>query len=161
MQVIIKEASACDAQKLTEIAFKSKRTWHYPKEYFDTWKNELTIHDFYIRDNCVFRAQVKSDVVGFYSIVENPKTFYSGDVLVEKGFWLEHIFILPEFQKQNIGRIMIEHAKYYCLENNIGVLLIFSDPNASGFYEKIGAEFKYMSESSIKNRKIPVFVLYI
>ena len=93
------------------------------------------------------------------SIVNNEKDFYSGEILVEKGYWMEHIFILPEFHKMGIGSKLIQHVKDICVEKGIQKLLIFVDPNAKGFYDSIGARFKYESKSSIPNRLIPVYEL--
>ncbi len=39
-----------EAEILTEISFQSKGYWDYPPEYFDIWKDELTITGDYIRN---------------------------------------------------------------------------------------------------------------
>jgi maltose O-acetyltransferase len=142
---------------LTEIAFAAKRTWNYPESYFEIWKDELTVTKDYINNNVVFVAEKGNQVVGFYSIVLIPNDFMAGNVLVKKGFWLEHLFIKPSFQKKGIGKRLMEHALNYCEENWIDELKIFVDPNATGFYEKMGATFIENYPSSIEGRNVPVY----
>lgn len=153
----IDEALAKDAIILTDIAFKAKHTWNYPEKYFKIWKNELTITKKYIETNTVYIAKQDSTPIGFYSLAYNRDTFYSGEVLVEKGHWLEHIFVLPEYHKKRIGTALLTHAHTICKNQKINTLFVFADPFAKGFYEKQGARFKYMSKSSIKDRLIPVY----
>jgi maltose O-acetyltransferase len=160
-EISIHKAHDSDGETLTEISFSAKRHWNYPEHYFDIWKDELTITEEYINKNIVYKAVVLESVLGFYSIVENENDFWTNEIFVKKGFWLEHIFIRPEFHQMGIGRVMIDHAKIISRSKGIGNLLIFVDPFAKGFYDKIGAEYLYESNSSIPLRRIPVYDLKI
>jgi GNAT superfamily N-acetyltransferase len=161
MQLVIEKAQPSEHSVLTEIAFAAKRHWNYPKDYYEIWKTELMITDEYINRNIVYSAKHESCLIGFYSIVENPADFYSGEILIPKGIWLDHMFIHPEFHHLGIGRKMIRHLRQNAPAHEIEKLLIFVEPFARGFYEKIGAEFLYMSNSSIPGRWIPVYELRI
>ncbi|MBK8807941.1 MAG: GNAT family N-acetyltransferase [Bacteroidales bacterium] len=155
----IRKAELHEASVLTEIAFAAKRHWKYPESYYEIWKDELTITQEYITSNIVYVAVFENIVVGFYSIVENKEAFWAGEVYVEKAFWLEHVFILPEYHKKGIGTELIKHTLNVMHDNAIPECLIFVDPFATGFYEKVGARFIRNSKSSIKGREIPVFAL--
>jgi len=160
-KIKIIKAQDYDCDILTEISFAAKRHWNYPDRYYDIWKDELTISKDYIKHNIVYKAQFGELILGFYSIVENNSDFYAGETFVKKGFWLEHIFIKPDYHKVGIGRLMIAHVKL--ISKNIGIndLLIFVDPYAKGFYDKIGAHYLYESKSSIPGRMIPVYDLRV
>ena len=160
-EISIYKAHDSDCETLTEVSFSAKKHWNYPENYFDIWKDELTITEEYINKNIVYKAMFLESVFGFYSIVENENDFWTNDIFVKKGFWLEHIFIRPEFHKIGIGRVMIDHAKMISKVNGIGNLFIFVDPFAKGFYDKIGAEFLNESNSSIPLRRIPIYELKI
>lgn len=157
----IELADHSDSDILTEIAFSAKRHWNYPEEYYQIWKDELTITEKYLDKNIVYKAILGGSIVGFYSIAENKADFYSGEILVQKGFWLEHIFIQPDYHGFGIGKRMINHAKNISQNSGIHNLLIFVDPFAKGFYDRIGAVFLYDSNSSIPDRLIPVYSLII
>lgn len=159
--VIFQKANESDAQKLTEIAFEAKKHWNYPEEYFEIWKDELTITSEYIRNNKVTKAVYEGKVAGFYSIVENKRDFHKKEIFIQHGYWLEHLFILPQYHKLYLGKSLIEHAKSALKKEKIKQFLVFADPFAKGFYEKIGADFLYESKSSIPNRLIPVYRLKV
>ena len=155
----INEATESDSKELTSISFEAKRHWNYPEYYYEVWKNELIITPDYINQNIVCKSQINNETIGFYSIIENADIFWSGEILIEKGFWMEHLFIRPKYHKLGIGRLMAEHAIRISKQKGINRLLVFADPFASGFYEKIGAHFLYESKSSIPGRFIPVYEL--
>jgi maltose O-acetyltransferase len=52
---------------------------------------------------------------------------------------------------------MMFHARNLSDAQGIRSLMIFVDPFARGFYDKLGAVFLYDSPSSIQGRKIPVY----
>jgi hypothetical protein len=160
-KIKINKAQDNDCDILTEISFAAKGHWNYPNSYYELWKDELTISRDYINHNIVYKALFSDLILGFYSIVENKSDFYSGETLVKKGFWLEHIFIKPDYHKFRIGRLMIDHAKMISKAIRINHLLIFVDPYAKGFYDKIGADYLYDSKSSIPGRLIPVYDLKV
>ena len=160
-KIQIRQAQDIDSDLLTEISFAAKKHWNYPDNYYDLWRDELTITKEYIHQNIVFKALYQDAVVGFYSIIENKTDFYTGETFVKKGFWLEHLFIKPEYHKQGIGVLLINHAKQVSKDMGISDLLIFVDPYAKGFYDKVGADYLYDSKSSIPNRMIPVYGLKI
>jgi|ERR1035437_633217 GNAT superfamily N-acetyltransferase len=160
-KIQISKAQNSDADVLTDISFAAKKHWNYPDSYYDLWRDELTITKEYIQQNIVFKALYMDVVIGFYSITENKEDFYSGDTFVKKGFWLEHLFIKPEYHKFGIGGLMMNHAKQVSRDLGVTDLLIFVDPYAKGFYDKVGAEYLYDSKSSIPGRMIPIYGLRI
>lgn len=159
MDITFVQAEPSEDAVLTSISFAAKRYWNYPDEYFDIWEKELTITGEYIAHNIVFNARVGHEVVGYFSICKVEADFWSGRVFVNKGHWLEHIFIKPSFIGQGIGRELIQFAKETCRKLDIHKLYIFSDPHAKGFYDKIGAHYIRESESSIAGRTVSLFEL--
>jgi len=157
MEVKIRKARSEESSRLTQIAFSAKRYWNYPEEYFEIWKNELTISGEYINKNLVYVAEVDGTAVGFFSIVEVTEDYWAGKVFVKKGFWLDNLFVIPEYIGKGIGRKLMQYAESLCREKGISSLSIFSDPNARGFYEKMGAVYKGETPSSIENRTLPLY----
>lgn len=160
-KIQISKAQDIDAEILTDISLAAKKHWNYPDSYYDMWRDELTITKDYIKQNIVFEALYLDVVIGFYSITEHEEDFYAVDTFVKKGFWLEHLFIKPEYHKLGIGVLMMHHAKQISRDLGITDLLIFVDPYAKGFYDKVGATYLYDSKSSIPDRLIPVYGLKI
>lgn len=157
MNLQIRDALIDDAMRLTEIAFAAKRTWNYPEAYFKIWADELTISQDYILSNKVILAEIENKIVGFVSVVFVPSDTVFGQVVVNEGYWMDHLFIDPLFQKKGIGHQLFNVAIAYCIDKGIDDLSVFVDPNATIFYEKMGAKFVRKSPSSIEGRTIPVY----
>ena len=160
-EIIILPAETVDARVLTKIAFEAKRHWNYPEDYFYVWETELTIQESDIKKNLVFKAVLNAKTVGFYSLMHVKKDFISGNIKVQKGWWIDHMFVLPKYHSKGIGRKLINHSLQILLENGGKEYFIFVDPFAKGFYEKVGAEFSHNSKSSIKGREIPVYKMKV
>jgi maltose O-acetyltransferase len=158
-EIRIEKAKETDDEVLTGIAFDAKRHWNYPDHFYKIWKSELTVTREYLVRHIVYNALYLESVLGFYSIVENKSDFYSGETFVARGFWLEHLFIKPDYHRCGIGRLLVQHSIRISQERGIKELLIFADPFAKGFYDKIGAEYLHDSKSSIPDRMIPVYKL--
>ncbi|GAB6151902.1 GNAT family N-acetyltransferase [Desulfosporosinus burensis] len=161
MNIMIRPADAVDRDILTSISFAAKRYWKYPEEYIDVWKDELTITLDYINKNEVHLAMVEGKVVGFISIVEVKDDFQTGELLIRKGFWLDHIFINPDFIGKRVGSKLISFAKESCRRKNITSLQILSDPYAKGFYDKVGAQFIEEVPSNIRGRFVSLYKFLI
>lgn len=161
MKISIRKAEVQDSDDLTRIAFAAKRYWQYPEEYFDVWKQELTLTPDYILQNRVYIANVEEKVAGFVSIVEVTADFYAGELLIRQGFWLDHIFIQPEFIGKGAGSELMAFVTDWCKEAGISFLHILSDPHAQGFYDKLGAQFIKEVPSNIQGRNVLLYKLQI
>lgn len=158
MDINIRRSRPDENEQLTKISFAAKRYWNYQEEYFEIWKSELTINQDYINNNEVFAAEVNGGLAAYYSIIEVKQEFMAGQTLVEKGSWLEHMFVLPKWIGCGIGRMMYEHMKSFCRSKGIKELRIFADPNAKGFYEKMGAIYIEERPSSIEERTVSLYL---
>jgi GNAT superfamily N-acetyltransferase len=152
---LIRRAKKFEADELTRISFASKGYWGYPQAYFDIWLDELTIGSDYIRKNNVFVYESGEAIIGYYALVELEGALEVSGVIIKKGFWLEHMFLEPEHIGIGIGRSMFDHLHKYCRTNGIAEVGILADPNARGFYEKMGCEYVNEYPSTIKDRTTP------
>jgi GNAT superfamily N-acetyltransferase len=82
-------------------------------------------------------------------------------IVLEKGVWLEHMFLSPDCIGQQIGRHMIAHLTTICLELGIKEIHVLADPNARGFYEKMGFRYQREYPSTISGRTTPYLRLEI
>ncbi|GAB6194301.1 GNAT family N-acetyltransferase [Desulfocastanea catecholica] len=157
----IRRALPEDSSTLTDISFKSKKYWEYPDKYFQIWKEELTITNSYITDNFVYVFEKNSSIIAYYSIINLAEQIKIQNIYLEKGYWLEHMFVLPEYIGQNIGRQMFYHLLKTCKRQIIQEISVLSDPNSKQFYLKMGFEYIRDIPSTIKNRTTPQLRLII
>lgn len=128
MKVGIKRATPDEAKILTQIAFAAKSFWGYPERWLQLWMPILTVSPEFIEKRNTYVAYEDGKPVGFYAIS-----------LEDKKAGLEHLWVLPDFIGQGIGTRLFNHALSRCKAAGAHVLEIESDPNAQGFYERMGA----------------------
>jgi ribosomal protein S18 acetylase RimI-like enzyme len=126
--IVIHRASPDDAERLTQITVTSKRYWNYPEKWIQLWLPQLTLSSFYILENEVWLASMKEAPVGYYSLIHDLNDL-----------WLENLWVLPEYMEQGIGRQLFCHALERSRMLGFSNLKIEADPNAQGFYERMGA----------------------
>jgi N-acetylglutamate synthase-like GNAT family acetyltransferase len=125
---MIKKAEAKDAQTLTQIALDAKRHWGYPESWIQHWKSDLTITPEFITHNHVYVAEDDGEVRGFYALCQN------GDKAE-----LEHMWVRPDLIGTGIGKELFLDAMERAAKMNVSGVELSADPNAAGFYERMGA----------------------
>ena len=96
-----------------------------------------------------YAAVVAGRTVGFYALRR------VGDRLR-----LEHLWVSPEAMNQGVGRAMLTHAVERGKALGFRAVEIESDPNADGFYKKIGARRVGASIGELDGqvRELPVLI---
>jgi GNAT superfamily N-acetyltransferase len=125
----IERAIPEQATRLTQIAHAAKSYWGYPAHWIELWHDQLHITPTYIASQDVYVALVDGVILGFYALTG------SGEKLQ-----LDHMWVMPVAIRQGIGRAMFEHALHRAVERDAKIVQIEADPNAEGFYQKMGAQ---------------------
>jgi N-acetylglutamate synthase-like GNAT family acetyltransferase len=128
MDIQIRRASSSEANLLTQIAHEAKRHWGYPETWIEHWKDDLTITPDFITANEVFVAEIDREVAGCCALVIN-------DDLAE----LEHMWVRPQHMGSGVGRALFLHVRERAAGLGRAVVELSADPNAEGFYERMGA----------------------
>src|SRR6185369_4742102 len=125
---MIKKAQSQDAETLTQIALDAKRHWGYPENWIKHWQDDLTITPDYVAANRVYLAENEGGLLGFYALIMR-------DGKAE----LDHIWVAPTSIGTGVGKEMFLHAMQIAAGERVSEVEIVSDPNAEGFYRKMGA----------------------
>jgi GNAT superfamily N-acetyltransferase len=124
----IQRATPNDAEALTRIAFAAKRYWGYPERWMERWRESLTITPEFVGRNEVYAATLNEEIFGFYALVgEGPE------------IQLEHLWVSPERIGSGVGRLLVDHAVRRAASLGAEMLRVEADPNAEGFYRRMGA----------------------
>jgi len=143
---MIRNASTEDAATLTNIALDAKRYWGYPENWIRHWESDLTITPEFIRDNHVYVDEADGDIRGFYALC-----------VVGTKADLEHMWVRPALIGTGIGKELFLDAMERAAKLNVNAVEIASDPNAVGFYKRMGATQIGEIDSPIEGqpRKLP------
>jgi GNAT superfamily N-acetyltransferase len=147
MQIV--RAEPQDAEALTEIAYAAKRHWGYPERWIESWRDTLTIRAEFIAANVVWCAKEGVRAVGFYVLTNESD-----------GLHLDHLWILPDAMGRGIGRALFEHAVEEARTLGHRILKIEADPNAEGFYARMGARRvgEAVTEIEGQRRELPLLL---
>jgi len=127
MDLQIVRASPGQADELTRIALASKAHWGYPERWLEIWKPQLTFSPKYFEENEGWAAIVNETPIGFYTLHEQD-----GNACIE------NLWVLPEFIGKGVGKKLFLHAAELSRQRGYKTLQLEADPNAVGFYEKMG-----------------------
>jgi GNAT superfamily N-acetyltransferase len=138
-----------DATTLTAIALSAKRSWRYSERWLEIWQESLTVRAEFIVAHETYAAVVTGRIVGFYALRCEGSRCH-----------LEHLWVLPVAMKQGVGRALFTHAVEHTKVLGSRALEIESDPNAEGFYQRLGARRVGINivELDGQVRELPVLV---
>ena len=97
----IRRTRSDEADLLSELAFRSKAHWGYPKNFMEACRSELTLSPSYVEGNPTFGIESEGHVVGFYSL----------EALSASEVELGYLFVEPAYIGHGFGRRLIDHAK--------------------------------------------------
>lgn len=150
----IRKAHVREAGFLSKLAVRSKAYWGYSQEFLDACRSELRVDAARLEDEnfeC-FVAVDDGSIHGFYATERVSACTYE----------LEALFVEPESIGRGVGQLLVEHAVQMAAGRDIKRLVIQGDPNATGFYARIGARQIGTRESdSIPGRHLPLFEIDI
>jgi GNAT superfamily N-acetyltransferase len=136
-----------DAATLTEIAHAAKRHWGYPENWIAAWREILTMRPEFIAGNTAYCAVEADRAIGFYVLTTE-----------DGGLHLDHLWILPSAMGRGIGRALFQHAATEASRLGSNLIKIEADPNAEGFYKRMGATRVGTSVSEVEGerRELPL-----
>jgi GNAT superfamily N-acetyltransferase len=125
---VFRRAQPQEAALLTRIALAAKQSWGYPDAWMAEWRADLTITPGYIGGSPVWVAELEGGAAGFLGLVRT------------EGHWfLEHLWVRPEWHGRGLGRALFGEAVRQARAAGATELRIKSDPNAEAFYLRMGA----------------------
>jgi GNAT superfamily N-acetyltransferase len=130
---------------LTALALRSKAHRGYSAEFMAAFAVELTLDAAEIVANRTLVAEAADLPVGFVTLVGTPPLGEIGELFVE-----------PDHLGAKIGARLLERALAGARAEGFETITVDSDPNAEGFYVRMGARRMGVSPSaSVPGRLLP------
>jgi GNAT superfamily N-acetyltransferase len=145
--ILIRRVLPEEAAQLSRIALAAKRHWGYPERWIEAWTPQLTYDSDYFVQNESWAAEIDHVPVAFYTLLEKNGTA-----------WLENLWVTPEYIGKGIGTELFLHAVGLARRRGYTLLQLEADPNAAGFYEKMGMHkiAERQSEVDGQPRALPI-----
>jgi len=143
---MIRPAAETEASVLTKVALDAKRYWGYPEHWIKHLESDLTISSDFILDNHVYVAEEDGQIQGFYALI------VSGDRAE-----LDHMWVAPACIGTGVGKALFLDAMERAAALKVLAVEISADPNAAGFYRRMGATDVGETDASFDRvtRKLP------
>lgn len=142
--MIIRKAEVTDNKVLSNLAYRSKAYWGYSEDFLEKCKDDLTVTVDYIEKNPVYVMESDNKIVAFYSFSLNSEK-------------LEALFIDPDYIGKGLGKLIWTDLINRAKELNIKEFTLDSEPNAEGFYLKMGAKrIGYTPSTVFPDRSLPL-----
>lgn len=126
--MLIRRATADDADALSDLAHRAKAHWGYPAHWMREWDAQLTIIPGYLDLHDVWVSERDGTIVGMCALEDRGNRWN-----------LEHVWVEPAVHGHGVGRALVMHALAEARRRHAGIVELLSDPFASGFYERLGA----------------------
>jgi GNAT superfamily N-acetyltransferase len=145
-EVTLRRARPDEASVLTDLALAAKGFWGYDQAFLESCRAELTFTAEDVARRHFVVADVGGRVAGFYSVDGQPPV---GE--------LAHMWVRPGEIGTGLGRIMWQDAMTAAAAAGFRYLKIEAEPNAEGFYRRMGAErIGETPSGSIPGRMLPL-----
>jgi GNAT superfamily N-acetyltransferase len=153
----IRRAGVEEAAVLTTIALEAKRYWGYPEHWIKRWESDLTVSPEFIRDNHVYVAEAEGEVRGFYALCVSEAAGLEHRAGLERKAELEQMWVSPAYIGTGVGKELFLDAMERAAALDVRDVELSADPNAAGFYTRMGAKQIGEVDSPIdgQERKLP------
>lgn len=147
----IRRARLDEADALTALATRAKAHWGYDDAFMERVRDAMALsaddveaHEVWVLENAPGR------VVGFHRVI-------AGDPAELEDMWVE-----PDAMGNGHGRRLFEHAVAIARADGATTLELDADPNALGFYERMGmTRIGETASTLIPGRALPRMRLHV
>jgi GNAT superfamily N-acetyltransferase len=143
----IRRGRPADAAALTDLAFRSKAHWGYDASLLELWRPDLTFTPESIAEHETFVIDRAGAPIGVAAIS------YEDGVAELEALWVD-----PAAMGEGLGRRLFARAVEGARALGARQLVIASDPNAEGFYRRMGARGAGSVPAKPAGRRLPKLV---
>jgi GNAT superfamily N-acetyltransferase len=122
-------ATAADVDALNTLTRASQLSWGYDPAFLD-WATDIVVHPEWIEEFPVVMRYENGELVGFYGLGKEEDEWH-----------LRMFFVAAQHIRTGVGRRMWPHLVQTVWGQGVDTLMIWSEPNAVGFYRAMGAEW--------------------
>ena len=145
----LRRALPSEARALTELAVRSKRAWGYDDAFMQRVMPDMIVRPEYLIEERGIVAEIAGIPVGYAILRVDGRSAFLRDLFVE-----------PDRMRTGIGSALFREATQIAREQRAATLTLEGDPNAIGFYRRMGMH-QVGEEPSIagEGRMLPVMSL--
>lgn len=140
-------AESQDLADINRIIIAAKRHWNYPEAWIQQWLPDLKVDDSTLQERAFWLLKNNGETLALASCA----------TLGNGAYELEDCWVDPEHMGVGAGKKLLEFVFAHLTGLSARELLIAADPNATGFYEKMGAQACGFRDSTPEGRRLPLY----
>ena len=145
----IRRARPEEGERLRDVAVAAKAHWDYDAEFVRQWGARMDFSPAAVSGNEIYVADVHGDVVAWAALVAKRDVW-----------WLDDLWVVPEWIGQGVGTLLFGHIVELARARGGPTRMEWqAEPNAVGFYEKVGGRYLRDGEPTSWGRVLPVMGL--
>jgi len=144
-RVLVRAGTEGDFARLREIAVEAKAHWGYDRARVEAWARDGDFEAESLRAREVYVAEADGAAIGWGALIMR------GEV-----GWLEDLWVDPPWIGRGVGRLLFEHVAERARGLGARRLEWEAEPNAAGFYRRMGAAYVRPSEVTEWGRVLDV-----
>jgi GNAT superfamily N-acetyltransferase len=148
VDVCVRPVDADDCERLREIAIAAKSHWGYDLERVKEWAAMGDFSPAGLGQKHVYVAAVDGTPVGWASAIDQADAW-----------WLDDLWVMPDWMGKGVGRRLFNHAAEQGRAAGARRMEWEAEPNALGFYERMGGSYLRDSRPGVWGRVNPVMGL--
>jgi GNAT superfamily N-acetyltransferase len=146
--VRIRAPQTDEGERLREIAIAAKSYWGYDLARVVQWAAAGDFSPRGLREKEIYVAEVGGRAIAWAALIPQ------GEVV-----WLDDLWVEPEWIGAGVGSRLFQHAVEHARQLGAKRVEWDAEPNAIGFYEKLGARYLRDSKPSEWGRVLAVMGL--
>ena len=143
--ISLRPARPDEAAALTELCLRAKAVWGYGDDFIAACRAELTLAPEEVGGSQVAVIENEGRLLGMAQLCGDGGTAR-----------LDKLYVDPVLLRSGAGRALFAWAVATARHNGAAVMTIDADPNAAGFYRRMGAvDDGFVPSGSIPGRLLP------
>lgn len=147
--ITIREATREDEQRLRAIAFTAKATWGYDRDRVRTWAETLQLFGKTAPTAEIYVAETAGLAIAWMRLVPGNESCV-----------LEDLWVEPISQRAGVGTKLFRFAERRACQLDAPRLEWEAEPNAIGFYERMGGRHIRDTPRNEWGRTLPVMAVF-
>jgi GNAT superfamily N-acetyltransferase len=144
----IRPADPGEGEQLRDIAVEAKTSWGYDRDRVIPWAAQGDFSADGLQAKETFVAEAGGHVVAWASLIPKGKVCF-----------LDDLWVAPDWMRQGSGSRLFRHAAERAARLGAARMEWEAEPNAVGFYERMGARHVRDSGPSEWGRILPVMAI--
>ncbi len=128
--LVLRAAGPDDCEALTALAVGAKAVWGYSAEFLEQTHDDMAITAERLTREVVLLIEQAGKPLGVAALGRDDEDSDAGELTLA--------FVDPAAQGRGVGAILVERSIALAREAGFQRLTVVSDPNAEGFYRRMG-----------------------